>query len=217
MHPFKLTPIRCVFALLISIAFVVGCSSSDDSSASLTVDDGSANAATAMPGTDDANIMDEGSSEEAMNDVSSGGESETAASSQDSMGLESNNSDQTDSVAAASDSETTDTDPTSSDSTVPDPLIQNTIRVNFDIEVPAYQSNALQVRLVWGEKAIAASWVGDELIPKKNWLLLFPMTTVASHSVVLNRRSKQVATHRCLIRLALNSSILIVGIVMLME
>lgn len=35
-------------------------------------------------------------------------------------------------------------------------------RVDFDITVPAYVSDALQVRLVWGEKDIAAQWVGDE-------------------------------------------------------
>ena len=40
-----------------------------------------------------------------------------------------------------------------------DPL---TTQVNFDITVPAYSSNALQVRLVWGTEDLSASWVGDE-------------------------------------------------------
>ena len=48
------------------------------------------------------------------------------------------------------------------DSSVPDPMVQNTTRVTFDIEVPAYQSTTLQVRLAWGEKALNAAWVGDE-------------------------------------------------------
>jgi len=36
-------------------------------------------------------------------------------------------------------------------------------RVMFNITVPAYQSNALQVRVQWGTQDINAGWVGDEL------------------------------------------------------
>ena len=36
-------------------------------------------------------------------------------------------------------------------------------RVNFDITVPAFVSNALQVRLVWGEVDTTAIWNRDEL------------------------------------------------------
>jgi len=43
-----------------------------------------------------------------------------------------------------------------------DPLIQNTTLVSFDIEVPVYQSDALQVRLTWGDMNIIAAWMGDE-------------------------------------------------------
>lgn len=50
----------------------------------------------------------------------------------------------------------------SDDPVVTDPLTQNTTRVSFNIQVPAYQSNALQVRIVWGDKDINAGWVGDE-------------------------------------------------------
>ncbi|MFK7893982.1 MAG: hypothetical protein AB8B63_24420 [Granulosicoccus sp.] len=46
---------------------------------------------------------------------------------------------------------------------VPDPLVQNRTQVNFDITVPAYQSDALQVRLIWGDTDVTAGWVGDEL------------------------------------------------------
>lgn len=45
---------------------------------------------------------------------------------------------------------------------VPDPLVQNTTRVEFGITVPAYSSNELQVRITWGDKDINAGWVGDE-------------------------------------------------------
>lgn len=40
---------------------------------------------------------------------------------------------------------------------------EDSIRVDFDIQVPAYVSEELQVRLVWGDKDIAAGWTGDEL------------------------------------------------------
>lgn len=54
------------------------------------------------------------------------------------------------------------TDPIDSNSSVPDPMAQNSVRINFDIQVPAYQSNELQVLLAWGEKVISANWIGDE-------------------------------------------------------
>ena len=44
---------------------------------------------------------------------------------------------------------------------VPDPLIQNTTRIDFSITVPAYSSTTQQVRLVWGAKDIAVEWIGD--------------------------------------------------------
>lgn len=49
------------------------------------------------------------------------------------------------------------------DGSAPDPLVQNSTRVDFQITVPAYMSDALQVRVVWGDQDIAAQWLGDEL------------------------------------------------------
>jgi hypothetical protein len=46
---------------------------------------------------------------------------------------------------------------------VPDPFVQNRTQVDFGITVPAYQSDALQVQLTWGETNVTAGWVGDEL------------------------------------------------------
>ncbi len=43
-----------------------------------------------------------------------------------------------------------------------DPLIPNSTQVNFDIQVPAYRSNALKVELTWGARDIPVSFVGDE-------------------------------------------------------
>lgn len=42
------------------------------------------------------------------------------------------------------------------------PEVPATTRVNFDITVPAYQSNELQIRVVWGDKDLTAGWVVDE-------------------------------------------------------
>jgi len=44
-----------------------------------------------------------------------------------------------------------------------DPFVQNRTQVDFGITVPAYQSDALQVRLTWGDTDVTAGWVGDEL------------------------------------------------------
>jgi len=46
---------------------------------------------------------------------------------------------------------------------IADPLSQNLTQVNFDITVPAFMSDALQVRLIWGDIDFTAEWVGDEI------------------------------------------------------
>lgn len=51
----------------------------------------------------------------------------------------------------------------SDDENINDTSTLNTTRVTFSITVPAYVSDALQVRLVWGDKNIIASWVVYEL------------------------------------------------------
>lgn len=58
-----------------------------------------------------------------------------------------------------------------------------TTRIDFDITVPAYQSNALQVRLQWGDKDILASFVVDE-----SWSIVddFPVDTENELVVTFN-------------------------------
>lgn len=46
---------------------------------------------------------------------------------------------------------------------VPDPMIQLRTRVDLEITVPAYQSDALQVKVQWGGTESNAAWIGDEL------------------------------------------------------
>ena len=56
----------------------------------------------------------------------------------------------------------------------PNPSIPASTLVNFDITVPAYMSDELQVRLAWGDINITAEWVQDE-----NWAIseTFPAGT----------------------------------------
>ena len=64
-------------------------------------------------------------------------------------------------VPEAPESQTPEADPESL--AVPEPEIENTIRVDYEITVPAYVSDALLVTLVRGEDEVAATWIGDEL------------------------------------------------------
>lgn len=59
----------------------------------------------------------------------------------------------------------------------------NSTRINFDITVPAFQSNALQVRLQWGDKDVLAAFVVDE-----SWTLVddFPVNTENKLIVTFN-------------------------------
>ncbi|MBX2882841.1 MAG: ThuA domain-containing protein [Granulosicoccus sp.] len=65
-------------------------------------------------------------------------------------------------------------------SSVADPLIQNSTRVKFDITVPAYQSDALQVNLTWGELGFTAAWIGDEF-----WSVAVDLPTDTAHSLTV--------------------------------
>lgn len=42
------------------------------------------------------------------------------------------------------------------------PVSSATVDVNFEIEVPFFVSNALQVRVIWGDTALTAAWLIDE-------------------------------------------------------
>ena len=63
---------------------------------------------------------------------------------------------------------------------VPDPLVQNRTQVDFEITVPAYQSDALQVRLTWGDTDVTAGWVGDEL-----WSTTLDLPTDTEHTLTV--------------------------------
>jgi len=48
------------------------------------------------------------------------------------------------------------------DQVIPDPMLPMTSRVDFDITVPAYSSDELQVLVQWGDVQETAMWVADE-------------------------------------------------------
>ena len=65
------------------------------------------------------------------------------------------------------------TDPTPGD-------VQSFTSVNFDITVPAYSSNALQVKILWGDVDLNASWVGDE-----QWSASTQLRANTSHQLLI--------------------------------
>ncbi len=65
------------------------------------------------------------------------------------------------------------TDPTTGD-------VQSFTSVNFDITVPAYSSNALQVQILWGDVELNASWVGDE-----QWSASTQLRANTSHQLLI--------------------------------
>ena len=67
-----------------------------------------------------------------------------------------------DTASSISTTPTIDTEAVPDNTSVPDPLVQNTTQVVFDITVPAFMSNALLVQLRWGDIETNAAWVGGE-------------------------------------------------------
>ena len=134
------THIKSSLALLISLLFITACynsSSSDPGNAQSSVD---ASSSTATTETSDTATVG-GSSEMEDGTISDATNGFQAVSTED------NN----ESVSG-------DLEPS-----IPDPMTQNSTQVEFTITVPAYQSNALQVQLMWDSKVFNAGWVGDEL------------------------------------------------------
>jgi len=99
---------------------------------------------------------------------------------------------------------------TSPELTVPtsngqDPLIQNITQVRFEITVPAYQSNELQVRLTWNGNELTAAWVGDEF-----WLVTAELPTDIEAPLVAtfsdNNGALTLATYETIFRTGTNAS-----------
>jgi len=150
MLHFNDVAVRAAALLLTSSLLVAGCSSSSDSPA-LNEDD-------AVSDIDSAASIAQPEAEPISSEVSD----EVAVSTDDPI------EETSELLAPASDNipaETIANEQNSEPATevVPDPLVQNRTQVDFGITVPAYQSDALQVRLTWGDIDVTAGWVGDEL------------------------------------------------------
>jgi len=131
--------VRFAFVLILGVVLVSGCSSSSSGSGdSIPADSQSSNEndlASTADGTDNGAPAD--ATTEPTNDL-------TALLPVDSPSL------------------TPDESSTESVTDVPDQSDFNSTRVTFDITVPAYVSNALQVQVLWGDIDRTAIWVIDE-------------------------------------------------------
>ena len=146
---------RCMIALVSSVFFVAGCSSSDSGS---SVVDSPSPVEDVVTST---NNLDGSASD--TTDAGTGG------------GLD----DVTDGVVTPTTVPVVEETSTGGQS-VPDPLVQNLAVVDFDITVPAYMSDALQVRVVWGDFDVMAQWVGDEY-----WSAIADFPTNTQHPLVV--------------------------------
>lgn len=149
---------RHISALVLLSVSVVGCSGSD-SDLSLPVGDGIIIEESPIPSQTDAeNSAQSGSEEMTSNMVATDAmdtEIDSAPSEVVDNGLVHNQ------MGIPVDDET-DRPIDVVTSGVPDPMVQNTTNVSFEITVPAYSSNELQLRLSWGDFNTALNWIGDE-------------------------------------------------------
>lgn len=138
-----------LITLLVSTLFVSGCSSSSDSG----------NAVSNASLISDIVQGEEGESNDSVSDSSS-------TTSDQTLNETSNSNDNNNATDSTSEM------PTSS---TPNTVQPQTTRVSFDITVPEYMSDALQVSLVWGDKSSNASWNVDE-----TWTVVddFPTNTL---------------------------------------
>lgn len=135
------TPYRFLFVLIISLLLVSGCSSSSDSSSS------ESQAASDLSGTNGNGVASVEGTADVTNEIEDVTTDDTSSSTQD----ESND------VAGES------TTGSGTESATESSETPTTTSVNFDITVPVFMSEALQVRLVWGDIDTTAIWNRDEL------------------------------------------------------
>jgi len=176
-------PVRFVVALTASVLILSGCSGSGNSSSPDIVN--TTTQSTSGANTGGANSQsgeqttDSGSIDAITNDTTDSTTSETTGDT--TVGTSSDttsdaaNSTATDSTTGGANNDTTDSntndatsgtaDGTSAETTggsVQEPVQPKSTRVSFDITVPAYVSNALQVQLIWGDKNLNGIWLADE-------------------------------------------------------
>lgn len=163
MNSFISTPIRFSLVLLISALLVAGCSSSSDSNSS---ESQTAADLSSTNGDGVASVEGDDGVTNQMEDTTTGVTT---------SGTQTESTEVTDEPTTGSGTESS-TESSGSES-------PSTTRVNFDITVPAYMSDALQVRLIWGDVDTTAVWNSDEL-----WTVSadFPANTTKQLVVTFN-------------------------------
>ncbi len=138
--------IRLTIVSIFSVLFILGCSGSSESQSSSEIDN-----------VDDATtniVAGDGTSNNASNDIN--------VATTDSSQVTTTEDTSTTTITVESEPTTVAPDTELSNPATPETAAPVSTRVNFDITVPAFQSNALQVRLLWGDQNILARFVIDE-------------------------------------------------------
>ena len=100
-------------------------------------------------------------------------------------------------------SDSIDTGTTETGTTLDDQEAQNLTRVNIDITVPKYSSNALQVKLVLGVREINADWIVDE-----SWSVTddFPRNTEQLVTAIFSDNNGSITLGRAEVALTVNAA-----------
>ena len=144
--------VKSICALSVCALLVVGCSGSSDPA---SIESSDAN------NEDGINTSVNDATEDQQIAQSQNNDPNESSNQQDSNGL-------VESTEISSDSNSTDT-PT-----------RELTRVTFDITVPVYVSDELQVRLIWGDTQINGSWVSDE-----TWVIESDLPTNTNNPLVV--------------------------------
>jgi len=159
--------IRLTIVSILCGLFILGCSGSSESQSPSEVDN-----------VDDATtniVAGDGTSNDASNEAN--------VATTDSSQVTTTGDASTTTITVESEPTTVAPDTELSNPAAPVTVAPVSTRVNFDITVPAFQSNALQVRLQWGDQNILARFVVDE-----SWEVIadFPADTENTLLVAFN-------------------------------
>jgi len=160
---------RYGFAAIICALFISGCSGSSSGTGVSQAQDGTTgvNANETSSATSGTTVSEgiattgQSASDDDASSVSTGGTNDTSGTTTSSTNGpvgESTNASTDESAGSGAESTAGVSDPVASVPAIPESSL-----VNFTITVPVYVSNALQVRLVWGDVDTTAMWVVDEI------------------------------------------------------
>jgi len=172
MNPINSIHIRYTIITLFSVLLFSGCSGSGSAQAPAEVN---------VPGSAQSNSTGDDGLLDNNSDSSSGtmGEVDSQLAAE-TTGDTAGDTESATTIGNATGTEDAPADDSQSNPVVSDPLAQNITQIEFDITVPVYVSNTLQVGVVWGDKDLAAKWVGDEF-----WSISDSFPTNTEHLLVV--------------------------------